>query len=264
MNQEIESDKKGDSKSLKKTKKMSIGRLAAMVIGTFVTLFILGVLVLLPAVRQKNRAEAREVARSHCRDLVSAVNRHHKMFRRLPSNRVDDNDNEIQSWRIELLYFLGERNVSDMIDPNGAWDGDSHFMREEDLIVTKSLVPVFQSPRGLDASPHLTHFVAVTDPDSPMSGERVKLEMVEQRDGKSNTALFLEYPSSDIYWAEPRDVTLSKATEIIQNSQAPFGTVVALADGNSIVVPNTASKEDIARLFLLDNGAPEGSWWKKN
>ena len=71
---------------------------------------------------------------------------------------------------------------------------------------------------------------------------------------------FIEYPASDINWAGPRDVSLAEATDIIQQSKAP-STVVGMADGTAVFVPKSATDDDIAKLFLSGNGAPQGSWW---
>ena len=49
---------------------------------------------------------------------------------------------------------------------------------------------------------------------------------------------------------------------MVKNPTYASGTVVGMADGKPMVIPKTASEEDLTKLFLLDNGAPEGDWWK--
>lgn len=235
------------------------GRLIAIGVGLLCLLFIV---LVFNSVVQRNRAFARQEALSKGKHLALGIQNYHKANMKLPSNRVDDAGSDIQSWRVSVLPWIGQSNLYSAIEPLAPWDSTDH-MAFNDATATHRVVPVFQSPQGVDTVSPLTHFVSITDQASPMAAESMTLEMVATRDGKSNTALFVEFPDSDINWAEPRDVTLAEAIDIIKNSEVPLGTVVAMADGDVILVPNTASKEDLTKLFLLDNGQPEGNWWNE-
>lgn len=105
---------------------MSTGRLVAFVVGIVLLLGVLCVLILIPVVRQKNRALAREQARSNCRELVSAVQRQHKDFNRLPTNTVDADGNALLSWRYELLFYSGHQMVGDRFDRSLPWNSKGH------------------------------------------------------------------------------------------------------------------------------------------
>ena len=176
-------------------------------------------------------------------------------YRRLPYNRIDKESGELLlSWRLELLPFVRAANLAEITNRDVAWDSEEHFGG------INRRVDALRSPLGASAADSITHFVCVVDPKSPMSGEKTTLEDIENRDGKSGTGLFLEFPNSDIHWAEPRDLTLAEAIKVIKNSPAPDGTVVSMADGRAIVVPKSATDDDITKLFLLDNGSPAADW----
>ena len=201
---------------------------------------------------------AREVEATmiKAKGMGNAVSVHQRTFMRLPFNTVDDNGKLLVSWRHQLLCFMGQQQITDYVNASAAWDDPSNAegvgKQAPDLI----------SPRGKNRDGAISHFVCVTDESSPMSGVKVTLDDVEARDGKTNTALFLEFIDSDIKWAEPRDLTLAQAIQAIQSN--PNGkTVVVLADGRVIFVPTTATKEDLEKLFLMDNGAPTAEWMKR-
>lgn len=234
------------------TRKASKGKIIAF--GSFLALAVLIPLVII-AVIKKNAAESRFEAYTNGRSLAAALQRHHETFRRLPFNRVDAETGDVLlSWRLQLISFAGADHVAGNTQPTVAWNSPDQSsgidMRVETL----------RSPLGANAPDTITHFVCVLDPDSPMSGDKVSLNDIETRDGKSNTGLFMEFPASNIHWAEPRDLTLAEAIDAIRNSPASDGTVVAMADGRAIVVPKDASADDIKKLFLLDNGSPSADW----
>jgi len=233
-------------------RKSSKGKIIALgIILAFVVLIPLVVI----AVKKKNTAESRLEAYSNGRSLADAVQRLHKDYRRLPFNLVHKETGDVLlSWRFQLLSYTGAAHVAGNSNPDAAWNSSDHYGG------TEMRAEVLRSPLGAGAPDPITHFVCVVDPKSPMSGDKMTLEDVENRDGKSNTGLFLEFPKSDIHWAEPRDLTLAEAIDAINNSPASDGTVVAMADGSAIVVPKTASVDDITKLFLLDNGSPTADW----
>lgn len=235
-----------------------LATISIVLVGLFISLSLFGVL---PAVFFKGQAEQRELARSNAKELGRAIKSHSKTFVRLPSNRIAEDGTPLLSWRWELLSFAGNGMLADSIDYTKSWK-DQDMVIMKDQVAAKMRVPNMQSPRGKNQEDPITHFVCVTDEASPMASGKTKLTDVEARDGAGGTAIFLEYHDSDIEWIEPRDITLQQAIAAIQSSDAPGGTVVGMADGRAILVPKSASKEDLEKLFLLDNGVPNADWIK--
>ena len=241
-----------ESDSASAPQKSSKGKIIALVV--VIALAVLISLVVL-SVMKKNEMESRFQAYSNGRNLAGAVQQQHGAYRRLPYNRIDKESGELLlSWRLQLLPFVRAANLAESTNRDVAWDSEEHFGG------INRRVDALRSPLGASAADSITHFVCVVDPKSPMSGEKTTLEDIENRDGKSGTGLFLEFPNSDIHWAEPRDLTLAEAIKVIKNSPAPDGTVVSMADGRAIVVPKSATDDDITKLFLLDNGSPAADW----
>ncbi len=241
-----------ESDSVGTSRKSSKGKIIALAVVIVLAVLISGVVL---SVIKKNEMESRFQAYNNGRSLAGAIQQQHNAYRRLPYNRVDKESGDLLlSWRLQLLPYVRAANLADITNPDVAWDSADHFGGINER------VEALRSPLGASAADPVTHFVCVVDPKSPMSFEKMTLEEVENRDGKSNTGLFLEFPNSDIHWAEPRDITLAEVIEVIQNSPAPDGTVVSMADGRAIVVPKSATVDDITKLFLLDNGSPTADW----
>ena len=217
-----------------------------------VLLLILGVyfMILLPAARVlQTQNNARQVA-------IAALNLESATMR-LPSNETDDEGNDLFSWRKRLLPFLpfsdslGRGPYSDAFGRGTSWDDPANKQ------VTDTYIEFFKSARGSSHPANVTHFVAVNDPRGPLYKGRASCNSIQNGDGLANTAMFLEHVNSDITWAEPRDISMDEAISIIQGCNDSNGTVVAMCDASVITVLPDASAEDIKKLFLLGNGAPE-------
>ena len=171
---------------------------------------------------------------------------------RLPINETDDEGNRLCSWRKQLLLYMSMQNVSDAMSRGTSWDDPANKQ------FTDLSVDVFKSASGnSSAAANVTHLVAVNDPSAPLYRGKTSLSSIKFDDGLENTALLMEHVNSNIAWAEPSDVSIDQAISVIQGCKDPSGTVVAMADGSVISVLPEASAEDIKKLFLLGDGAPE-------
>jgi len=238
-------------------KGVSAGWIVAIVLGVILLMALLigGILVaaLIPAVSQVRDAARRTMTMNNGRQMALGVHNYESVSGKIPTNRTQDDGTELQSWRAEILPFMDASNVADLIDPELAWDDPAN------QAAVNNVIPSFHSPRSADTDSPTTHFVAVKDPASIFSGEKISFAEIDSRDGADVTAIFLELPDSGIHWAEPRDVTISQAIDIIQNFPEPSGIIVVMADGAVNTVSQSTSADDIKKLFLLDNGAPSPS-----
>ena len=225
-------------------------------------IFLLFVLVVCATSGCGNKAKDLTESKEKAWALAGGIETYNKQLRDLPRNKVDEEGKVIQSWRAQLLFLIGQRNLSDLMDRDLPCNSPDQPKASE-VSATQYIVPQFQSPHAADKELPLTNFVAIANPSAPLySTERITPDDLKSRDGASNTAVFIEYPESQIRWAEPKDITLTEAIELVKNPTYASGTVVGMADGKAMVIPKTASEEDLTKLFLLDNGAPEGDWWK--
>ena len=234
--------------------KRGMSLVAILVIVALVLLLVIGVLVgmLLPAVMAVRGAAKRVQTQNNARQVVMAMHNFDSASMRLPSNETDDEGNQLFSWRKQLLPYMRQKNISDSLGRGTSWD-DPANKQFIDLSVD-----FFKSASSdSSAAANVTHLVAVNHPAAPLYAGRTGINSIKNGDGLENTALLLEYISSDIAWAEPRDVSIDKAISIIQGCEDPGGTTVAMSDGSVITVLPEASAEDIKKLFLLGDGAPE-------
>jgi hypothetical protein len=154
------------------------------------------------------------------------------------------------SWRAELLPFTPHRDLFDQLQMDKPWDDPVNLPH------TSRPIDVFSSPLCPDSlQTQRTAFVAVLGSETVIRAGR-SATMRDIYDGVSNTAMLLELRQSDIAWAEPRDVTLDQAIQLIQNSTDPKGLTVVMADGSVRAIPPTTSTRAIIKLFNCSDGIP--------
>lgn len=190
-----------------------------------------------------NEAANRVEAMNRGRTIVIAMQNYHDSFKKLPPPVVESPEGvPLHSWRMELLPFLEEVSLSESVDRTKPWNAAAN----QEWANTD--VSVFKSARGSSQSPGITHFVAVVGPETcfPPKG---RMTMGKIADGTSNTIMLIEYPESDVRWAEPRDVTVDEAVRIIKGSKLEEGVIVVFADASSRVISPEVNEATLRAMF---------------
>ncbi len=149
------------------------------------------------------------------------------------------------SWRVQLLPFLELRSMYEQIDWDSDWDSP------QNKPITESKISWFISP--FDKEPgNITSYVAIVDQGTALHPTRRK-SLTFIRDGASETILVIEYIGSGIRWAEPRDVTINQAIEIIQSAKSGK-TNALMCDGSVRSIPSDLPKSTLRAMMTASSG----------
>jgi len=185
------------------------------------------------------------------------------MFGRFPPAYVADASGKpMHSWRVLILPYLERDRLYRSYNFKEPWNGPDN---QKLLSIPLKLLrcPGFDEPRDLA----MTNYVAVTGPGTAWPGE-TSTKLANFRDGTENTILLVEIPNSQIYWSEPRDVTLDELLAANESRQPlshhsvrgyfvqdeSMGTTVAMANGSVHCIPGYPSQEDLKALLTIDGG----------
>jgi hypothetical protein len=154
-----------------------------------------------------------------------------------------------------VLPFIEQVGVYNSCNFSVSWDA------AENLTVRATRVNTFFRPEDDKEGPPLTKFLAVVGPSTPFPGP-VNLTFDDLRDGMTTTILFGEVASSDILWAEPRDLRFDSMDFLVNGPRkkmgfgSPYdgGPRVLMADGSIKVLKNGTSPAVIRALVTASGG----------
>lgn len=216
-----------------------------------VAVCVIGLLMalLVPAVQQARSAARNVETQNTARQIGLAVLNYESAYKKLPVAEIKDgNSQSLFSWRVEILPFLEETSISQSWKRDESWDSPSN------LPLSNKHVSAFSSPLCPDSDgTNRTAFVAVVGPDTVINSTGPR-KMNSIADGISNTAMLLEIRSSDIAWAEPRDVSVAEAVRLIQSCSDHRGLNVVFADGRVSSIAPSMPEDAIVKMFNCSDG----------
>ncbi|GAB4127516.1 DUF1559 domain-containing protein [Thermopirellula anaerolimosa] len=223
--------------------------LALVLAGAMVLVAVIGVLValLLPAVQAAREAARRTQCSNHLKQIGLAMHNYHDEFKCFPPVLVDDA--AAPSWRTMLLPYMDQSALYESYDLNQPWDAPAN------ALVANTVVPEYNCPSVGGPSPR-TNYIRVVGPNTIAEpGEIVSMRTIT--DGTSNTILCVEWPESEIPWAEPRDITVEEFLTWFSRPEHrrghPGGINVLWADGSVLFLPYSTPMETV-RSMLTRNG----------
>lgn len=207
------------------------------------------VALLLPAITQA-RAAARHVTTKHTAQQIGlAILNYEAAYQSFPAaDTKDGNSQSLYSWRVNILPFMEQASTWERWNKEQSWNSpansplsDTHFK-------------FFSSPLCPDSEgTNRTAFVAVVGPDTIINAKGPR-KMSRVYDGISSTAMLIELRVSDIAWAEPRDVSVEEAVQLIQSCPDSRGLVVVFGDGHVSAVPPNTPEDKIIKMFNCSDG----------
>jgi hypothetical protein len=158
--------------------------------------------------------ERHEALKLRCRanlEMIALwIEEHERLSGSLPPLELTNgNGTAVLSWRVlaaERIWY--DRDFRTLMDFSEPWNGpkNSAFL--------KGFHPsFFRCPASRDMASPRTHYVAVVGPGAVWSQadkqSPIGLHDSATRDER-HPALFVEWPESNIHWAEPRDITVDE------------------------------------------------------
>ena len=223
-----------------------------------------------------NEASPRTQSMSRLRQVAIAVLNYEAAQGSLPpAFTVDEDGNRLHSWRTLMLGLLGWAPLHRMCDYEQPWDSPHNRKLSEVSL------PILMDPRSEgrgDGPDRHTSYVAVIGEKTAWPGARGR-RMEEITDGPEHTILLIEIHTTHIHWAEPRDLTLEEALDVLTSNDpqvagayrtapyffyeyeyVPETRNVVFADGHAESIPHGVDRETWKQLLTIDDGVPAEDW----
>jgi hypothetical protein len=164
--------------------------------------------LLLPAVSFAHEAARRSQCTGQLKQLTLAILNYHTANGALPSASIlDANGTPLLSWRVSILPHFEEQALYNRIDTSKVWDDASNRQ------VLSTTLSFLQCPSERSPAP-VTNYFAIVGPRAAWHESRGR-NISEFRDGAKNTILLIEAHHRGVNWAEPRDLTIDEAVDLL-------------------------------------------------
>ncbi len=232
------------------------------VIAVVLLLGLLAVL-LLPAFTPYQTTIRRAICTNHLKQIALALHNYHDLHHCFPPAYIaDENGKPMHSWRVLLLPYLEEEDLYKAYDFSEPWDGPNNRK------LLDRCPTIFQCPserNGREQPSSETSYLAVIGPHTMWPGQQcVKFDDVP--DGFSHTIMVVEAADTGIHWLEPRDLHVLQMNPAVNpehgqgiSSKHTGRANVALVDGAVLILPDTATTENIKALLTRD-GEEKVDW----
>ncbi len=171
--------------------------------------------VLLPSVQTSREAARRSTCKNHLKQFGLALHNYHDTYESFPPAVVkDEHGQPMHSWRTLILPYIDQAPLHYQYDFEEPWNGP-HNRKLVDVELPTYMCP--SVPKSDVAERRETSYIAVVGANTfwPTDGVR---SFRDVPDGNSNTILLIECHSQDLPWAEPRDVTLEEALDLLTST----------------------------------------------
>lgn len=221
-----------------------LGLLVAAI--AFVSVVCIGVIC---AVHQAREASRRRHCENNLKQIALALHNYEISYGRLPPVYMTNQAGKrVPSWRVNvarLSHYNAE--LARQMDFNEPWNSPKNAK----FLAGYSAGSSLHCPSsGKNSDSPLTDYVAVVGPNTLWPGETSRSLAKRPR-----AILVVEWPKSDIHWAEPRDVTVEEFLDWFRkkprdvNSFHPHGLLYVDAQGNVGELPNDADPETVRKLL---------------
>lgn len=199
-----------------------------------------------------------ETRNENFKKIAMELHNFHDTYKSFPPARPNSNGEKTSqlSWRVQLLPFLGQKELYERFRHDEPWDSDHN----KSLL---SEMPKEYNTLGKGTKTTIMAFMTVDDtqPRTGMTptktGETlVGSQLKEFRDGTSNTVMFVEAaPELAVPWTKPADLEYD-VNKPIPKLGWPGDTsvLVALADTSVTTIPKDAKESDWRAIITRDGG----------
>ncbi len=193
-----------------------------------------------------------------------------------PAYTIDEGGNRLHSWRARILGLL-----SSGPSPARMWDFEQPWNSPANRAMQQFRPQILRDPRsegqGDEPDTH-TSYVAVVGAKTAWPGNRGR-KLDEITDGLEHTILLIEIHTTHIHWAEPRDLTLDEALDVLtsndprvagayrtapwffyEHEYVPETRNVVFADGHADSIPHGVDRQTWKQLLTIDDGVPAEGW----
>ena len=214
---------------------MKISHLILCVIGLIA---LVGLLV--PSISTPSEAARRSSRFNKLRQLMSAMRAHVEDNGKFPP--VTYNGENLLSWRVSLLPYLGEQELFDKIDKSVGWNHPNNKGYHDQMPA------VFLDPSINYSS--LTPYIAVSGPGSGWPPSNNPIGYDDISDGVSNTVALVAIPKNQVNWLSPATINIDDFAKLTQQTKHPR-LCYALFDGSVTSKPLPKTLDQLKSFFLI-------------
>ncbi|HQU43924.1 MAG: hypothetical protein B7Z73_12760 [Planctomycetia bacterium 21-64-5] len=207
---------------------------------------------LLPAVRSAQEAARRGVCAGHLKQIGLALQNYHDVHGCFPSPYIADAQGKpMHSWRVAITPYIESGPFYQQYDLSRPWDAPGN------LALTRAWWHDFYACPSANPQPGagFTNYVMVVGPSAAArAGEWRSLDQIT--DGPAKTVLVAEIADSDIFWAEPRDLSVDEMSLRINDkskpsisSHHPHGAMALFADGSIKLLDESTTSAELRAML---------------
>ena len=191
-----------------------------------------GMLLLgLPAVQAAREAARQAQCNGHLKQVSLAMHTYNDAYGCFPPAYVpDENGRPKHSWRVLILPVIEQQALFRQYDFREPFDGP----RNRKLASTRGLP--YDCPSDPATWSGETDYVMIVGPGTISDGPQSR-EIMDFKDGISNTIMLIEVSGLGIHWMEPRDITLDDLISRLNSGTLrgphPGKIQVAMCDGST-------------------------------
>ena len=149
-----------------------------------------------------------------------------------------------------ILPYLDQPALLERYDRSQPWDAP------DNALVVNTVVPEYICP-SVEGPLVRTNYVRVVGPGTIADPDQI-VSFGDITDGLSNTILCVDWPDSEIRWAEPRDITVEEFLAWFRQPKHrrghPFGINVLFADGSVRFLPYSTPVETVRAMLTRNAG----------
>ncbi|MFN0198429.1 MAG: DUF1559 domain-containing protein [Planctomycetaceae bacterium] len=184
------------------------------------------------------------------RTLIRAMCDHCDTHGMLPESYSYDRKKgqTLLSWRVQLLPFLGHKDLYRKFKHNEPWDS------EHNKTLIAEMPAIYAAPGGANREDGKTCFLTIRADDSAFPAEK-RIGFRDIKDGTSNTIMIVEAnEDSSVVWTRPDDYVLpEKPLQGLIRSKEP-GIIVGMCDGAVYRLSTSIDDERFRKLVSRDGG----------
>lgn len=171
---------------------------------------------------------------------------YHDTHEALPSACIaDENGRPLFSWRVPVTDQIPECGMAERLDFSQPWDSPTNLGFLNSLNTDWWKSPSIEATKS-----NITRYVAVTGPGTLWDeNEANRLSESEKR------IVVIEWPDSDIHWAEPRDITVDELIAWLESKpDTSHPDCLLYVDGSGEVgeLPIDSAPETVRRLVIRE------------
>ena len=172
------------------------------------------------------QAAARLRSTNNLKQIALALHNYADTYGTLPQDVVDKDGKPLLSWRVKLLPFIEQDNLSKQFKMDEAWDGPTN------KALLEQMPKIFASPRVKVKEAGHTVYQGFSGPGALFEKGIKPLKFADITDGTSNTIFSIE-ASVAVPWTKPIDVPFDPKQDLPDLGKAYNGIPLAgLLDGS--------------------------------